>query len=164
MDPAVAQQLAQLDARIADLGLKTQPQAIRDSLEYTWDPRGKGTPYSYTPPAVEGWREIGAAGQPAFQNGWVNLGAPWATAAFYKDPDGRVWLRGLVKNGLSGLPIFTVPAGYPPPINEVFGADTGSGAASGLHGRVDVYPNGAVSHQVGGATYFSLSGVSWRAA
>jgi len=52
----------------------------------------------------------------SFSNGWVNFGAAHATAAYMKDTDGRVHLKGLVKSGTatSGTPIFNLPVGYRP--------------------------------------------------
>jgi hypothetical protein len=72
---------------------------------------------SLAPP--EAWHEIGAAGQPAFQNSWINEDPTGeVTAAFYKDPFGVVHLKGLVTGG-SNATIFTLPAGYRPGKNLV---------------------------------------------
>ena len=78
------------------------------------DPGVKGdTGPSAAPAAVEAWHEIGGLSEPAFANGWTNVGNPnEVTAAFYKDPFGVVHLKGIVDNG-SGT-IFTLPAGYRP--------------------------------------------------
>lgn len=63
---------------------------------------------------VEPWHVIGAAGEPGFQNSWVNYGAPFSTAAFYRDGAGRVWLKGTLKNGLGSEYCFGLPAGWRP--------------------------------------------------
>jgi hypothetical protein len=78
----------------------------------------------------EAWHEIGAPGQPAFQSGWVNESTTFTTAAFYKDPFGRIYLKGYVKGG-TGLDstIFTLPPGYRPSKN-VCESTWAAGAAS----------------------------------
>ena len=65
------------------------------------------------PGSEEGWHEIGAPGQPPFQNGWKNESPNYeSTAAFYKDPLDVVHLKGVVKDGTAT--VFTLPAGYRP--------------------------------------------------
>lgn len=66
-------------------------------------------------PGAPVWRLVGAQGQPAFQNSWVNFGtgANDTPARFRKDIFGIVWVEGMVKNGVAGT-IFTLPAGYRP--------------------------------------------------
>ncbi len=75
---------------------------------------------------VENWREVGAVGEPAFENSWVNYDAGWDTAGFYKDPFGRVHIKGRVKDGTLNTAIFILPEGYRPPVNLLFAtiADT----------------------------------------
>lgn len=51
---------------------------------------------------------------PTFQNGWVNYGGGNATAAYYKDKQGTVWIKGIVKDGSLNAAIFTLPSGYRP--------------------------------------------------
>lgn len=62
----------------------------------------------------EAWHEVGAAGMPGFQNGWVNFGGGLSTARFMKDPLGFVHLQGQVKNGTVITTVFTLPPGYRP--------------------------------------------------
>jgi hypothetical protein len=66
---------------------------------------------------MDSWHTIGGGGEPAFTNGWVNYSASEPDAGFRKYPDGRVRLKGIVKNGTVGAntPFFTLPAGYRPP-------------------------------------------------
>lgn len=104
-----------------------------------------------------GWHEIGASGQPAFQNSWVNFGPGYVTAAFLKDGLGFVHLKGLVKSGVAAV-IFTLPTGCRPPELEVFGIDTDTG-----HGRVDIAVNGEVTYVSGGTANFQLSGITFGA-
>lgn len=107
-------------------------------------------------------RIIGAAGEPPFQNGWVNYGIPtYGEAFFYKDPFGRVHLSGLVKLGAvgSGVPIFTLPTGYRPAHREIHAS-----VSNNVAGRVDIEVTGVVSLNVGANAWVSLSGITFRAA
>ena len=78
------------------------------------DPGVKGDPGpAAAPAAAEAWHEIGGLSEPAFVNGWTNVGnANEVTAGFYKDAVGVVHLKGIIDNGSST--IFTLPAGYRP--------------------------------------------------
>jgi hypothetical protein len=61
-------------------------------------------------PSVPVWTPL------VLQNGWVNYGAPYATARYWKSADGVVYLQGLIKSGAvaNQTVIATVPAGYRP--------------------------------------------------
>lgn len=49
---------------------------------------------------VATWTEVGAAGSgSSFLNGWSSYGSVYANAAYWKDPYGFVWWRGLIKGG-----------------------------------------------------------------
>jgi hypothetical protein len=63
---------------------------------------------------IEDWHEIGGTNEPTFENSWANLGGAYETAAFYKDPFGRVHIKGAVDTGSSGTTAFTLPEGYRP--------------------------------------------------
>jgi len=97
---------------------------------------------------------------PALGNSWVFMGSIYGTAMYRKSPDGFVTLRGMIKSGTIGLAMFTLPAGYRPPLTEVFR----TAAASGVAGMV-VDANGDVSvtqYLAGGTNgYVSLSGISF---
>lgn len=90
-----------------------------------------------------GWRSIGAAGEPAFQNAWANYGAfGHIDAAFFKHAlTDVVYVRGLVKAGTTGAPAFTLPAGYRPPAIYLHPAFGHTGTAEALY-RVDVEADG----------------------
>ncbi len=126
----------------------------------------------------EAWREIGAAGQPAFTTDggckWENYGSPHNTAAFYKDPWGTVHLKGFVRVVpiLSGnecdwdfsdfrRTAFTLPTGYRPAKREAHGSVSNNQA-----GRVDVNVGGGILVEpIGDPTqWVSLDGISFRAA
>lgn len=71
---------------------------------------------------LDSWHVIGATGEPAFQNSWAAYPS-YATPAFRKYPDGKVRLRGGVRNGTAPT-IFTLPVGYRPPATVLFSANT----------------------------------------
>lgn len=51
---------------------------------------------------------------PAYQNGWINYGAPYQVGQYRKRGD-IVEVRGLIKSGTIGAVAFTMPAGFRPP-------------------------------------------------
>jgi len=108
---------------------------------------------------------VGAAGEPAFTNSWVNYAADGRVAAFRKYPDGRVRLTGIIKTGANATSAFTLPAGYRPPsrvLNFEFPVE-----ASGGFAVIRVYPDGTVvpAQLAGGggtvSTYCFLDGVEF---
>jgi hypothetical protein len=67
--------------------------------------------------APEPWHEVGTPGEPGFENGWANV--PYEqgqgqTAAFFKDHEGIVHLRGLINGGVNEASAFHLPPGYRP--------------------------------------------------
>lgn len=76
----------------------------------------------------------------AFTNSWVNYGSGETAAAYWKDPFGIVHLEGLIKSGSVGSAAFTLPLGYRPAANVVFGVESNNS-----HGRVDVDTSGNVT-------------------
>lgn len=108
---------------------------------------------------VEAWREIGAGGQPAFENSWVNFGGAFQTVAFYKDPTGRVHLKGLLKSGTVTATAFTLPTGYRPAARAMFMVNSNAAV-----GRVDVYADGSVKVEQGNNAWVGLDGISFRVA
>jgi hypothetical protein len=105
----------------------------------------------------EQWRVVGATGQPAFQNAWVNFGGGLSVVAFYKVGD-RVYVKGQVSTGTAGTTIFTLPTGYrplerlDPPITA-----NGAGSAGTVGTNGDVIPVAAA-----GNVRVSLDGLSFR--
>jgi hypothetical protein len=92
------------------------------------------------------------------QNGWVNFGSTYGNAQYYKDKENRVHLRGLVANGIFGVPIFNLPSGYRP-FNQLIFTVT----ANNAYGRIDVDSFGSVILTVGSNAFVSLDGISFRA-
>jgi hypothetical protein len=88
-----------------------------------------------------------------FANAWVDSGAPWLTAQFWKDPWRIVHVEGIVKNGTLGAAAFTLPAGYRPVADQLFPAIDGAGAV----GYVIVTAAGVVTPNGGSNVSFSIS-------
>ncbi len=96
---------------------------------------------------------------PTLLNSWANVGGVYATAAYAKDQNGIVHLRGTITGGSASSIIFTLPAGYAPTTGrEHF---TVSDTASGLS-VVMVMPDGSVYCVSKSGTYISLSGISFN--
>jgi hypothetical protein len=81
--------------------------------------------------APEPFHEVGALGEPQFQNGCSNNAAGNATVAFLKDREGFVHLKGDYICGAAGKVAFQLPAGYRPASGtyELF-PNSGSSAGS----------------------------------
>jgi hypothetical protein len=80
------------------------------------------------------WFEVAGT----FSNGWVDyLPGSYETAA-YKKENGRVYVRGLVKNGTIGAVGFNLGVGYRPPVRLLF---PGICATSNIS-RIEVLANG----------------------
>lgn len=104
------------------------------------------------------WREIGSTGQPAFESSWVNFDTTHSSAAFRMDPDGVVHLKGLVKSGVVGNAVCTLPAGFRPP-KKVSIATISNSAI----GRLSVTNAGAVLAETGSNVWFSLDNAAFVA-
>jgi len=118
-----------------------------------------------TDQTMDTWHAVGGVGEPAFQNSWVNFGAPYAAAAFRKDPFGRVMLRGSIKSGTINQTAFTLPAGYRPVGNQQFFIPQGTQQAGGYTGAlVEITPAGAVGIYITGTAtnaYIDLASVEF---
>lgn len=94
---------------------------------------------------------------PTLTNSWANFGSGFQNAGYYKDKQGVVHLRGLVKSGTIPGVIFNLPVGYRPTAQLIFGT-----VSNNAIGRVDVTAGGAVTAQVGSNVWISLEGMSFR--
>lgn len=75
-------------------------------------------------------RLVDAAGEPAFENNWVNFGGVYLPAGFRKVGD-QVVLQGSVKNpALGNTSIFTLPVGYRPAADVRFATTSNNTIAS----------------------------------
>ncbi len=98
---------------------------------------------------------------PALAGTWVNFAGGQQTAGYYKTPDGRVWLRGLVTNATAQAAIsviFILPAGYRPTATEIF-LVSGGGAATEV--RIDTAGNVYLQLASAANVYISLAGISF---
>lgn len=101
---------------------------------------------------------------PTLINSWVNYGAPYNNAGYYKDCNGIVHLKGQVKLGTvgSGLAIFVLPVGFRPESQEMH--VTISYTTAYAISRCDIFATGEVVANSGGNVIWSLDGISFRAA
>jgi hypothetical protein len=109
--------------------------------------------------APEAFHTVGAAGQPPFENGFVNFGGGFETAGFYRDRQCVIHLKGVI-TGSSNV-AFTLPTGFRP-AESTFS----SIPATGETGNLEVRTNGTVevSSPTAGAKNFGLSGQTFRVA
>ena len=131
----------------------------------------------------EAWRQVGAAGQPAFGLGlrptpmWQNFDSAHNSVGFYKDSTGTVHLKGLTtwinNTGNTGTvrlacnsnnAIFTLPQGYRPAVREVLLT-----VSSDVPLRINIDSNGGVypcnqTRDWNGTEWVSLDGIDFRAA
>lgn len=99
-------------------------------------------------------------------NSWVSYGAPYATAGYYKDSNGFVHLRGLIKSGTTSATtvILNLPAGYRPAFSVAISTFSNNGSTA-LPTGIDITASGSV--QIGGSgagnNYLALDGITFRA-
>jgi hypothetical protein len=100
---------------------------------------------------------------PSLLNSWTNYGGAYTEAGYYKDPCGRVHLRGAVTGGTIGSnPIFTLPEDYRPVAQIAFPVASYDGAVY-VVGVVDITSAGHVRPNAGHTTFLSLNGISFAA-
>lgn len=133
------------------------PHVVQDpGAQANFDAIAKQFPLSRKSLAVETPHAVGGAGEPAFQNAWVNLGGGFRSARFWKDPTGMVYVEGVVQLGGvaigAGGTVFTLPAGYRPAEDMIFGTNSNN-----AHGRITVRTGGEVEASVGSNVNFSIN-------
>ncbi len=116
--------------------------------------------YLLTGTSGEAWHLVGAAGQPAFQNGWTNFGGGFAPAGFYVDPIGIAHLKGVIAGGTADTLAFILPSGYRPPASLAFAVAAGTPGPT-LE-NVDVLSDGEVLTNGTATTAVALDGISFR--
>lgn len=102
----------------------------------------------------EDWHEVGASGEPAFENSWANYGGAFTVVAFRKLSSGLVVVKGLTTGG-GGTLVFTLPSGYRPAETLINNQRTG---ASDGDNRVDINnAGGIVSTETGSWVSLEMS-------
>lgn len=96
---------------------------------------------------------------PTLLNSWVNFGAGYSSAGYWKDTLGVVHLQGLMKSGTVGAAAFTLPVGYRPAAECYFACHSNS-----LFAFAFVNSSGSVVLASGSNASFSIDGISFRAA
>jgi hypothetical protein len=99
---------------------------------------------------------------PTLVNSWVAFGGAKPAPGYYKDPNGRVWIQGAVKNGsAANATMFTLPEGYRPSGQLEFAVVNGTSGFANARvtaaGVVNVVAGGSTTEQ-------DLNGISFRAA
>jgi hypothetical protein len=87
-----------------------------------------------------------------FQNSWGNVGTPWTPAAYRKDGQGFVHVKGVVIGGANNTVMFTLPAGYRPGAQENYPA-----SSSGAYAQVRLGTDGTVYVVIRPATDICMS-------
>lgn len=99
-----------------------------------------------------------ATNTPTLGNSWIGYGGGFGSPRYFRTPDGRVTIEGLMQAGTDGT-VFTLLAGFRPPDKLMFACWSGGGAY-----RVDVDVNGDVILSGSNTVFSSLSGISFIAA
>lgn len=97
---------------------------------------GRRPPGDYALSEAEPYHEVGATGEPAFENGWTNLGGGRSTAAFYSDSQGLVHLKGVI-SGTTATTAFTLPEAYRPSAQLFMPVAVGGPGYGGLNVNQD---------------------------
>jgi len=113
---------------------------------------------------IDGFVSIGvqSATAPSLTNSWATTYATtngYEPPGYTRLPDGWVTLSGYLSNGTVTASAFTLPTGYRPAKQQVFAV-----ASNGAFGEVIVAADGTVTPQVGSNVWFSLSGITFKAA
>ena len=111
---------------------------------------------------ISGSIEQDAVQVPTLLAGWVNNGAGYTAAGFWKDKEGMVHLHGLIKSGVSlpGTILFTLPSGYWPSGGRMIFPVIANDAL----GRVEITITGEVRvGTLSNNVWLNLSGISFRA-
>jgi hypothetical protein len=95
---------------------------------------------------------------PTLTNSWVDYGSGLSTTGYYKDKNNIVHLRGVVKSGTVGQPIFTLPVGFRPAFTLIVPC-----VSNGVLGVASVGADGTVNPSSGSNVYFSIDGIQFEA-
>lgn len=107
------------------------------------------------------WRDA------VLQNSWVRYDTIYNPPQYFKDSNGIVWLRGLIRSGTAGSTIFVLPESYRPSnrqLHVVAAHDPTNiiGNANNGVGRIDILPDGRVLHVSGNNGWIALDSIAFR--
>lgn len=91
---------------------------------------------------------VGAVGEPAFTNSWIDSSLTNAEVAFIKDPDGYVQLRGRAQRNpiQTGSPsIWTLPVGYRPLASRIFPVHCNTSVDGTVSEEIQIGSDGTVN-------------------
>lgn len=118
--------------------------------------------YAPVAPGID-WMEQEPWIAPTLLNSWVNHSVTYEDAKYFKDTDGMVHLKGLIKLGTVSASstgnAFVLPSGYRPSGQRVFTGLSGAATPS----RVDVFNDGSVRIMTGNNDYVTLDTIRFRA-
>lgn len=98
---------------------------------------------------------------PTLLNGWIPYGSGTTAPGYYKDSDGYVHMKGLIKSGIANLPILYLPLGYRPKEQLNFSVLT-TGTGGLVIGQLSVNITGSLIAN-GGTLMLSLDGITFLA-
>lgn len=108
---------------------------VRDNIDYFYE--------------GDSWHNV--TGGVGFQNSWQDYGTPWSPCRYRKVGD-LTTIQGLCKLGARPATIFTLPAGYRPGKNLIFGThDAGGGT---VYSELRVQSTGEVICEAGANNAF----------
>ena len=118
------------------------PIAISDDLAITGDLSITGdATITGTMDSEDYWHIVGAAGEPGFNNGWANYGAPYPLLQFKKTATGLLIITGLIRWG-DTAPAFYLPTSHTP--NSTYHIATATSEGFGVV-RIN---SGTITHEV----------------
>jgi hypothetical protein len=99
--------------------------------------------------------------RPILENGWLNFESGYESAGFYRDIFGRVYIVGMVKEGVVGSAIFKLPPGYRPTKHMNFIVAC-KNETTRTQAHITVYSDGRVSLEEGANTWVDLGSISFK--
>ncbi|MGW9619296.1 hypothetical protein [Paenibacillus terrae] len=82
---------------------------------------------------------------PTLLNGWMNFSTTLSQVGYYKDSEGYVHLKGVLKLGTLNVAMFMLPQGYRPKLPLVLMVAANVDGSNDVLGRVNISGNGAVA-------------------